>query len=91
MPSFALTMRHIPKILIALRFCFAPVILVCAWHYGDQAVPFIIMLMYAGLISDILDGVMRASRLCPLKNSMAGQSDGHGILALQRHRRLAPA
>jgi len=51
-------MRHLPGILIALRFCFAPVILVGAWHFGEQAVPLIMILMYAGLISDILDGII---------------------------------
>jgi phosphatidylglycerophosphate synthase len=49
---------NIPQLLILLRFCFAPIILLLAYFYGDRATNFILILMYLGLFSDIFDGII---------------------------------
>lgn len=49
---------NLPKSLILIRFCFAPIILFIAFFYGERSVPYIILLMYVGLITDILDGII---------------------------------
>jgi CDP-diacylglycerol--glycerol-3-phosphate 3-phosphatidyltransferase len=48
----------IPISLILFRFLMAPVILVLAYFIGESAKPIILLLMYLGLISDILDGII---------------------------------
>lgn len=48
----------IPKTLILIRFCFAPIILALAYFYGEQSVLCILILMYVGLLTDILDGII---------------------------------
>lgn len=49
---------NIPKLLILTRLCFAPIILFTAFIYGENAVPYIILLMYIGLLTDIFDGII---------------------------------
>ena len=49
-------MKNIPVGLILFRLLLAPVILGLAWYLGGSARPAILVLMYLGLISDILDG-----------------------------------
>lgn len=49
---------NIPKILIAFRFLLAPIILSLAYFVGEKSRTFILILMYLGLISDILDGII---------------------------------
>ena len=51
-------MKHIPLALIIFRFIAAPVILGIAYFLREVAVPVILLLMYLGLISDILDGII---------------------------------
>ncbi len=48
----------IPVALIAFRLLLAPVILVMVYFLGDGARATVIVLMYLGLISDILDGII---------------------------------
>ncbi len=48
----------IPISLILFRFLMAPVILGLAYFIGESAKPIILLLMYLGLISDILDGII---------------------------------
>lgn len=48
----------IPVVLIAFRLLIAPAILVLVYMLGDGARAVIIILMYLGLISDILDGII---------------------------------
>lgn len=48
----------IPIGLILFRFLLAPVILVLAYFVGESSKPVILVLMYLGLISDILDGII---------------------------------
>ncbi|AYB29338.1 CDP-alcohol phosphatidyltransferase family protein [Chryseolinea soli] len=49
---------NIPQSLILFRFLCAPVILGAAYFVGEEAKPLILVLMYLGLISDILDGIV---------------------------------
>ena len=49
---------NIPKALILLRLILAPVILALAYFIGDDSKITIVVLMYLGLISDILDGIV---------------------------------
>jgi cardiolipin synthase len=49
---------NIPIALITFRFLLAPVILGLALIGGEQCKPIILVLMYLGLISDILDGII---------------------------------
>jgi CDP-diacylglycerol--glycerol-3-phosphate 3-phosphatidyltransferase len=49
---------NIPQQLILFRFLLAPIILGLAYFTGESARPVIITLMYLGLISDILDGII---------------------------------
>ena len=51
-------MKKLPILLIGFRFCLAPFILFLAWKYGQGAALSIIVLMYLGLGSDILDGIV---------------------------------
>ena len=49
---------NIPQSLILFRFLMAPVILGLAWFVGENSKPVILVLMYLGLVSDILDGII---------------------------------
>jgi CDP-diacylglycerol--glycerol-3-phosphate 3-phosphatidyltransferase len=49
---------NIPIALIIFRFVLAPLILGLAYFVGDGSRPIILVLMYLGLISDILDGIV---------------------------------
>ena len=49
---------NIPVILILFRFILAPIILGLAYFIGESSKPIILLLMYLGLISDILDGII---------------------------------
>lgn len=49
---------NIPQGLILFRFLLAPTILILAYFVGESSKPIILILMYLGLISDILDGVI---------------------------------
>lgn len=49
---------NIPKALILFRLILAPVILALAYFIGDDSKITIVVLMYLGLISDILDGIV---------------------------------
>lgn len=51
-------MKHIPLALIIFRFIAAPIILGIAYFFREAAVLVILLLMYLGLISDILDGII---------------------------------
>lgn len=48
----------IPYFLILFRFLLAPIILLLAYFVGDSSRIVIVVLMYLGLISDILDGII---------------------------------
>lgn len=49
---------NIPKVLILFRLLLAPIILGLAYFKGDDSKITIVVLMYLGLISDILDGIV---------------------------------
>lgn len=49
---------NIPISLILFRLLLAPIILVLAYFTGENAKMTIVVLMYLGLISDILDGII---------------------------------
>ena len=49
---------NIPVALIVFRFLLAPIILVLACFIRESSKPIILILMYLGLISDILDGII---------------------------------
>ncbi|MFM9989075.1 CDP-alcohol phosphatidyltransferase family protein [Flavobacterium sp.] len=49
---------NIPKLLILIRFCFAPIILLITYLYGEKASSYILILMYVGLLTDIFDGII---------------------------------
>lgn len=49
---------NIPQKLILFRFLLAPIILYLAYFVGHLSKPIILILMYLGLISDILDGII---------------------------------
>ena len=49
---------NIPKTLILFRLLLAPTILILAYFIGENAKMLIVILMYLGLISDILDGII---------------------------------
>jgi phosphatidylglycerophosphate synthase len=49
---------NIPYLLIAFRLILAPVVLLLSWNFGKDAAGFVILLMYLGLVSDILDGII---------------------------------
>lgn len=51
-------MKNLPVSLIILRFMLVPIILGLSYFYGERASLTIIILMYVGLISDILDGII---------------------------------
>lgn len=51
-------MKTIPYILIAIRLLLAPVILFLAYSAGEKARLIILTLMYAGLLTDIFDGII---------------------------------
>jgi len=48
----------IPISLILFRFLLAPIILILAYLVGESSKTIIVILMYLGLISDILDGII---------------------------------
>ena len=48
----------IPQSLILLRFFLAPIILLLAFYWSRSASLIIVSLMYIGLITDILDGII---------------------------------
>lgn len=49
---------NIPIGLILFRFLLAPIILGLAYFIGESSKPIILVLIYLGLISDILDGII---------------------------------
>ena len=49
---------NIPILLILFRLLLAPIILVLAYFIGESTKTIIVVLMYLGLISDILDGII---------------------------------
>ncbi|MEO9953794.1 CDP-alcohol phosphatidyltransferase family protein [Nonlabens sp.] len=49
---------NIPKALILFRLLLAPIVLALAYSVGDDSKITIVILMYLGLISDILDGIV---------------------------------
>jgi len=49
---------NIPQLLILFRFLLAPIILGLAYYTGEKATTTIVILMYLGLLSDILDGII---------------------------------
>lgn len=49
---------NIPQLLILFRFLLAPVILGLAYYAGEKGTTIIVVLMYLGLLSDILDGII---------------------------------
>lgn len=49
---------NIPILLILFRLLLAPIILALAYFIGESAKTIIVVLMYLGLISDILDGII---------------------------------
>ncbi|MDR6923272.1 MULTISPECIES: CDP-alcohol phosphatidyltransferase family protein [Chryseobacterium] len=51
-------MKTIPYILIAIRLLLAPVILFLAYSAGEKARFIILIMMYAGLLTDIFDGII---------------------------------
>lgn len=51
-------MKTIPYLLIATRFCLAPIILLLAYFKGEQSQFLILSLMYFGLLTDIFDGII---------------------------------
>lgn len=51
-------MKIIPYLLIATRFCLAPVILLLAYFKGEESRFLILSLMYFGLLTDIFDGII---------------------------------
>lgn len=51
-------MKTIPYLLIATRFCLAPVILLSAYFKGEESRFLILSLMYFGLLTDIFDGIV---------------------------------
>lgn len=51
-------MKTIPYLLIATRFCLAPVILLSAYFKGEESRFLILSLMYFGLLTDIFDGII---------------------------------
>ncbi|WP_336690933.1 MULTISPECIES: CDP-alcohol phosphatidyltransferase family protein [unclassified Chryseobacterium] len=51
-------MKTIPYLLIATRFCLAPIILLLAYFKGAESRFLILSLMYFGLLTDIFDGII---------------------------------
>ncbi|WP_336731578.1 CDP-alcohol phosphatidyltransferase family protein [Chryseobacterium sp. VD8] len=51
-------MKTIPYLLIATRFCLAPIILLLAYFKGEESRFLILSLMYFGLLTDIFDGII---------------------------------
>lgn len=51
-------MKNLPILLIIFRFALAPVVVGLSFVYGEKASLAIVILMYLGLISDILDGIL---------------------------------
>ena len=49
---------NLPILLILFRLCLAPIILGLAYFQGKEASQIIVLLMFLGLISDILDGII---------------------------------
>ncbi|MCU4173819.1 CDP-alcohol phosphatidyltransferase family protein [Carboxylicivirga sp. N1Y90] len=49
---------NLPQALILFRLLLAPIILALAYYIGADSKPIILVLMYLGLISDILDGIV---------------------------------
>jgi CDP-diacylglycerol--glycerol-3-phosphate 3-phosphatidyltransferase len=50
--------RHIPKSLIIFRLILAPLIVGLVYFYNEESKMIILILMYLGLISDIMDGII---------------------------------
>ncbi|WP_308003717.1 CDP-alcohol phosphatidyltransferase family protein [uncultured Chryseobacterium sp.] len=51
-------MKTIQYLLIATRFCLAPIILLSAYFKGEESRFLILSLMYFGLLTDIFDGII---------------------------------
>jgi phosphatidylserine synthase len=50
--------KNIPLLLIVFRFILAPIILATTYFFHDAGRAAIVIMMYLGLISDILDGIV---------------------------------
>jgi phosphatidylglycerophosphate synthase len=51
-------MKYLPLAMIIFRFLCAPAIILISFYFGQSGSPAIIILMYLGLVSDILDGII---------------------------------
>lgn len=51
-------MKRFPYILIAFRFLLAPVMLLLGYFYQTQYRKLVVVLLFLGLISDVLDGII---------------------------------
>ena len=51
-------MKNLPYLLIAIRFCIAPILLLLSYFKGEESRFFILILMYIGLLTDIFDGII---------------------------------
>ncbi len=51
-------MKQFPLALIAFRFFLSPVMLCLGYFYDKTYIPLIVVLLFLGLISDILDGII---------------------------------
>ncbi len=51
-------MKRFPYVLIAFRFLLAPVILCLGYFYHTQYTKLIVVLLFLGLLSDVLDGII---------------------------------
>jgi CDP-diacylglycerol--glycerol-3-phosphate 3-phosphatidyltransferase len=51
-------MKKLPYLLIAIRFCIAPIILLLSYFKGEESRFLILILMYIGLLTDIFDGII---------------------------------
>jgi cardiolipin synthase (CMP-forming) len=51
-------MKRFPYVLIAFRFLLAPVILCLGYFYHTQYAKLIVVLLFLGLLSDVLDGII---------------------------------
>lgn len=51
-------MKKLPYLLIAIRFCIAPIVLSLSYFKGEESRFLILVLMYIGLLTDIFDGII---------------------------------
>lgn len=62
--KFIKNRMNTPQKLILLRLLLSPLILLIAWQLGTKGAVLILVLMYLGLISDILDGIIARKQNC---------------------------